>query len=180
MRAFGRVDHFTQCPERNAARRLPPTKGQRIVNTTTMSRAECWRLIVAEAVDGPVSADSQGGKLTAAILGRAALAQRVQDTHERALCESRRLLDDVQRLVTALERDGMSASRAGNTFAGRARSVSGTLIRLEAARGAFEAVEGYRRAEETIAAAALPSAHTEIEEVEQEQQEEDEEEGTED
>ena len=41
--------------------------------------------------------------------------------HERALDAARDLRDDVQRLITALEREGIGAATSGNGFAARAR-----------------------------------------------------------
>ena len=110
-----------------------------------------WQAVVDEAVQAPAAAASEG-RVNADVLGRATLGRRVADAHERALREARELRDDVQRLISAIERDGIGVATSGNNFAGQARTVSGALIRLNEAREIFAAFEGYRRAERDFAA----------------------------
>jgi hypothetical protein len=110
-----------------------------------------WQAVVDEAVQAPAAAATEG-RVNADVLGRAALGRRVADAHERALREARELRDDVQRLISAIERDGIGVATTGNNFAGQARTVSGALIRLNEARQIFADFEGYRRAERDFAA----------------------------
>lgn len=119
-----------------------------------------WQAAVDEAVQAPAAAAATEGRVSAEVLGRAALGRRVADAQERALREARELRDDVQRLITALERDGLAVATTGNNFAGQARTVSGALIRLNEAREIFGAFEGYRRAERDFAARAVPRLAT--------------------
>ncbi len=116
-----------------------------------------WNAAVDEAVQAPAAAAATEGRVSAEVLGRATLGRRVADAHERALREARELRDDVQRLITALERDGIAVATSGNNFAGQARTVSGALIRLNEAREIFSAFEGYRRAERDFAARQAPA-----------------------
>jgi len=145
-----------------------------------------WQEMVNEAVEAPTVA-AAGGRVNADVLARAALGRRVADTHESALDAARDLRDDVQRLITALEREGIGAATSGNGFAAQARKVSGALIRLSVAREIFAANVGDRRAEQEAAARRpapqlgsgnAPSAPAV--EPEEEEQEETEEEETED
>ena len=115
-----------------------------------------WQEMVNEAVEAPTVA-AAGGRVNADVLARAALGRRVADTHESALDAARDLRDDVQRLITALEREGIGAVTSGNGFAARAREVSGAVIRLNTAREIFAESEGYRRAERDLAARQAPA-----------------------
>ena len=141
-----------------------------------------WQVAVDEAVQAPAAAAATEGRVSAEVLGRAALGRRVAEAQERALREARELRDDVQRLITALERDGIAAATTGNNFAGQARTVSGALIRLSEAREIFGAFESYRRAERDFAArqgttprlgTGEPPAATEVEPPEHENEIED-------
>jgi len=110
-----------------------------------------WQEMVNEAIEAPTLA-AANGRVSADVLARAALGRRVADAHESTLDAARDLRDDVQRLITALEREGIGAATSGNGFAAQARKVSGGLIRLATAREIFSTSEGYRRAERDTAA----------------------------
>jgi len=121
-----------------------------------MTTMRSWQEMVNEAIEAPTVAAADG-RVSADALGRAALARRVAGAHERALDAARDLRDDVQRLITALEREGIGAVTSGNGFAARAREVSGAVIRLNTAREIFAESEGYRRAERDLAARQAPA-----------------------
>jgi hypothetical protein len=159
------VDRFTHHP---LARSDAKGGAANLEGMTTMQN---WREVVDEAVEAPMAAASNGGRVSAEVLGRATLARRVSDAHERALDEARELRDEVQRLISTLERDGIGAATSGNSFASKARTVSGALIRLQESREIFGAFVGYSRAERDAAArhaaprlpAAEPSSGDDVE-----------------
>ena len=112
-----------------------------------------WETVIQEATRAPMEAE---GRVSAEMLARAALGRRVEDSYDRALREAKQLVEDAERLVATLRRDGVGAAVSGNNFASQARTVSGALIRLAEARETFSCVEGYRRAERRQVVAAAP------------------------
>jgi hypothetical protein len=139
------VDRFTHCPFARS-----DAKGG-AAHLERMLTMRSWAEMVKEVLEAPAVAAEEGRRVDADVLGRAALAKQVADFHERALDGARELRDDVQRLITTLEREGIGAATRGNGFAAQARKISGALIRLETARETFRVNEGYRRAERAVA-----------------------------